>query len=42
MSKTVSGLFDDYDDALTATNKLQSLGISREDVSLVEIGRAHV
>ena len=35
MSKTVSGLFDDYDDALTATNKLQSLGISREDVSLV-------
>ena len=35
MSKTVSGLFDDYDDALTATNKLQSLGISRQDVSLV-------
>jgi len=35
MSKTVSGLFDDYDDALTATNKLQALGISRQDVSLV-------
>jgi len=35
MTKTVSGLFDDYDDALTATNKLQMLDISREDISLV-------
>lgn len=35
MTKTVSGLFDDYDDALTATNKLQALDISRENISLV-------
>lgn len=35
MSKTVSGLFDTYDDALTAVNKLQSLDISREQISLV-------
>ncbi|PZQ79062.1 MAG: hypothetical protein DI549_21165 [Ancylobacter novellus] len=33
--KTVSGLFDHYDDALTAVNKLQTLGIDRAAISLV-------
>lgn len=32
---TVSGLFDNYDDALTAVNKLQALGIDRAQISLV-------
>ena len=32
---TVSGLFDTYDDALTAVNKLQALGIDRAQISLV-------
>ncbi|WP_371347181.1 hypothetical protein [Ancylobacter sp. IITR112] len=32
---TVSGLFDSYDDALTAVNKLQALGIDRAQISLV-------
>ncbi len=32
---TVSGLFDNYDDALTAANKLQALGIDRAQISLV-------
>jgi hypothetical protein len=32
---TVSGLFENYDDALTATNKLQALGIDRANISLV-------
>jgi hypothetical protein len=32
---TVSGLFDNYDDALTATNKLQALGIDRANISIV-------
>jgi len=32
---TVSALFDNYDDALTATNKLQALGIDRANISLV-------
>lgn len=31
----VTGLFDDYDNALTAVNKLQSLGIDRAQISLV-------
>lgn len=31
----VSGLFDNYDDALTAVNKLQALGIDRANISLV-------
>jgi len=33
--ETVSGLFDSYDDALTAVNKLQALGIDRANISLV-------
>jgi hypothetical protein len=32
---TVSGLFDNYDDALTAMNKLQALGIDRASISIV-------
>ena len=32
---TVSGLFDNYDDALTAVNKLQALGIDRASISIV-------
>ncbi|TCK29118.1 hypothetical protein EV667_3138 [Ancylobacter aquaticus] len=32
---TVSGLFDNYDDALTAVNRLQALGIDRAQISLV-------
>ncbi|QJP13276.1 hypothetical protein G3545_06195 [Starkeya sp. ORNL1] len=32
---TISGLFDNYDDALTATNKLQALGIDRANISIV-------
>jgi len=32
---TVSALFDNYDDALTAVNRLQALGIDRADISLV-------
>lgn len=32
---TVSGLFDNYDDALTAVNKLQALGIDRSNISIV-------
>lgn len=32
---TVSGLFDNYDDALTAVNKLQALGIDRAQISIV-------
>ena len=32
---TVSGLFDDYDDALTAVNRLQALGIDRANISIV-------
>lgn len=32
---TVSGLFDRYDDALTAVNHLQALGIDRASISLV-------
>ncbi|MCK0198989.1 hypothetical protein MWN34_18990 [Ancylobacter sp. 6x-1] len=32
---TVSGLFDTYDDAQSAVNKLQALGIDRADISLV-------
>jgi hypothetical protein len=32
---TVSGLFDSYDDALTAVNKLQALGIDRAQISVV-------
>lgn len=32
---TVSGLFDHYDDALTAVNKLQALGIDRAQISIV-------
>lgn len=32
---TVSGLFDSYDDALTAVNRLQALGIDRANISLV-------
>lgn len=31
----VSGLFDDYDDALAAVNQLQALGIDRSQISLV-------
>lgn len=31
----VSGLFDNYDDAQTAVNKLQALGIDRAQISLV-------
>lgn len=31
----VSGLFDNYDDALTAVNKLQALGVDRANISLV-------
>jgi hypothetical protein len=31
----VSGLFDDYDDALTAVNQLQALGIDRAQITLV-------
>ncbi len=30
----VSGLFDDYDDALTAVNQLQALGIDRAQITL--------
>ncbi|WP_428032531.1 hypothetical protein [Ancylobacter sp.] len=32
---TVTGLFDNYEDALTAVNKLQALGIDRAQISLV-------
>lgn len=32
---TVTGLFDQYDDALTAVNRLQALGIDRANISLV-------
>ncbi|MBS7544814.1 hypothetical protein [Ancylobacter oerskovii] len=32
---TVSGLFDNYDDALTAVNKLEGLGIDRANISIV-------
>lgn len=32
---TVSGLFDTYDDAVIAVNKLEALGIDRDDISIV-------
>ena len=32
---TVAGLFDHYDDALTAVNRLQALGIDRANISIV-------
>ncbi|MFK8251264.1 hypothetical protein [Ancylobacter terrae] len=35
MTETVSALFDRYEDAQTAVNKLQSLGIDRAQISLV-------
>ena len=35
MSKTVTGLFDHYDDALTASNHLESLGVPRASISVV-------
>lgn len=31
----VTGLFDDYDDALTAVNQLQALGVDRTQISVV-------
>lgn len=35
MTRTVSGLFDRYEDAQTAVNKLQSVDIDRAQISLV-------
>ncbi|GAB4072559.1 hypothetical protein KHC28_06860 [Ancylobacter sonchi] len=32
---TVSGLFDNYDDALSAVNKLEALGVDRANISII-------
>ena len=35
MSKTITRLFDDYDDAANAVRELETLGVSHDDVSIV-------
>ncbi len=35
MKKTVSGLFDDYDDAVTAVRGLEAAGVPRSEISIV-------
>ena len=33
--KTITGLFDDYEDAASAVGELEAIGVSNSDISIV-------
>jgi len=41
MTKTITGLFDNYTDATNAVRDLESIGISHSDISIVAHDRDH-